>query len=360
MGISRHTDLLILNHDSLIRPTVEIHHHELSGVTLNPSYEMSYEFAKFLYQYRIGEAEKFTSAQRCFKIATRKSSYGEKIIDDFGTFTEAGQWAVQNARIIVMKMLQWLRREHDFYNTIKLDEIIPYGQIDGYSMRFMHKLYDLLSPVERTINFPKGIKARTSMNASLGWEGKVHVVKEGLITDKPENWLLTSSFRNNAYARKSAEQLIKYGLVDIANLPRESDGTVKPGRGRAPVGIRLSPIGRNFLHGFLNEFDPRMLFSGHFARDAQEELDDTQSVANGIKETTDPGRMEPEEIITHTDDSDIFGGIDNQDIPHMPELDDQRWSQADIPEKPPSQPSPKSDPSDIDPHTGENLRDIFG
>lgn len=92
----------------------------------------------------------------------------------------------------------------------------------------------------------------TSINENFNWQGM------GL-SEPPQKYLLIGSLHHRPSFRSEFDRLIRYGFVSLHALPKFDH---QHGRGRAPVGARITAAGAMFFLRYLRDFDPSIIRFG--------------------------------------------------------------------------------------------------
>lgn len=267
--------------------------------TLSGDWELSYEFMKFVKNLYDGRYTEEDWEKRCVKIALRRSSYNPPILNDFAILSESGAGMMSDVRYLYAVTNRYADQTGHFprdpQEATKMDEIILYGKLSTYSLRMLRSLWDA---DETQASHTKPV---TANSLALRWTYDIDLI-EG------KNYILMAKIRNNVKIRTAAETLIKFGLLEVFDLPRTNDSQ----RGRPPVGAAITDLGKKFCVDFMHRFDPRTMYLDEIARSTP-----------------------------HDDDTAIYA-------PSVPAQTAKKPTRAQV------------DPSDIDPETGENLRELFG
>lgn len=229
-------------------------------------YDLSYEMVEFLANLSRGRVDwKSDTAQRCLKIATRKGCYPEPLLHPLGIPTASGEEAALDAKIVQGRIIRYCHtRGLDIppVDQVKtMDEIIVYGNLTTPSIRMLEILWNLLPKTK------KPIKDDVIAPTPYKWPIEVREL-EG------DKFALMSSIRNNMNIRKAVDCLIRFGLVDLANLPKHLEVN---GKGRAPVGFYISDAGVRFYQNYLETYDPKAKFSAYMSAPPPEDVQEEKS-----------------------------------------------------------------------------------
>jgi hypothetical protein len=224
-----------------------------AGLSENPSdhekpeHQMSLEFATFLKKWEQGDVGRTEFHMRNFKIATRKGCYPEPLLDQLGIFTEAGLRVLARAKSLLEQVTRYyqsmglsISAVPTWEDAASMDTILLAGQITHRNLTFLKTLHNHAFPVD----FGKFTMLSMEMPVDIQFQFYKY---NGI------SYLLTGALRNLPHRRKDFELLVKYGLVDLTNLPKPLE---RKGRGRAPVGATLTVAGVRFFEHFLDLNDP--------------------------------------------------------------------------------------------------------
>lgn len=219
---------------------------------LSHTFDFSYEMVAFLSRLNTGVDWQSDTARRCFKAASRKGCYKEPILHPMGFAAgTTGERAILDAKIIYARLLAWYRYHQTplppVDQTQTMDEIVVYGNISTYSLRMLQLVWTYAKPDEHATVPP----------VTYSWLLKT-VDVDG------ETFALASSIRSNIHARTAVETLIKFGLVELSTLPKLPE---QRGKGRAPVGFRITAAGQRFFSDYLSNFSEQ----GKFVRAVKDE-----------------------------------------------------------------------------------------
>lgn len=234
-----------------VHPCMQVDHSIYSGSlygsqTISGNFDFSQEMVEFLAKLSRGQVDwKSETAKRCFLVATRKGCYPEPLMHPMGFPTDVGERAILDAKIIQARIQIYHHVNGTTGNDAAMDEIIVFGNISNYAIRMLQLLWDLV-PDDR-----KPIKGDGMPPVPYSWD----LAK---ITIEGETYALMGSVRHNIHIRKAIDSLIKFGLVDLLNLPKPPENR---GKGRAPVGFHISPVGIKFYQNYLENFDAKTKFS---------------------------------------------------------------------------------------------------
>lgn len=283
--------------------------------------ELSSEMVQWLPLFAVGIFEYGEQTTRCVTAASRAGCYKPQLINEVGLLSDAGDKTVIDARAINFAIDRYYKKANEpskpFTNPTKMDEIVLNGLLPLYSIRILRYMWDLLDPIE---------KSELSPDLKIPLQiGQVPIPIDHtpipVGADAVEHYVLMASVRNNKYTREASEKLVKYGLVDLKPLP------VNEGRGRRPVGFTLNERGKLFYLDYAKKFNQRSVYEARTnAQLAQ--MNQKMPGINAERQNTAKSTLDAVELMSK-----------------MPET---------------SEKSSKNDPSDIDPVTGENLRDLFG
>lgn len=235
---------------------------------LSHRFDFSYEMVVFLSRLNTGVDWQSDWAKRCLTAASRKSCYKEPILHPMGFAAgETGERGIQDAKIIYARILAWHRYHGTppppVDQTTTMDEIVAYGNVSLYSLRMLQLLWMQAKPEEYASIPP----------ISYSWNLQT-VDVDG------ETFNLMASVRNNIHTRSAVETLVKFGLVELATLPKLPE---QRGKGRAPVGFRVSAAGIRFFTDYLNNFSERGKFLREVAAEREEDpqVSETPDVVDG-------------------------------------------------------------------------------
>jgi hypothetical protein len=227
-------------------------HNNLSG-----EFEFSFEFASFLFSWGLNAIETVNPyVAKNSLVATRRGCYNPILIDSIGALTDQGKKAYTEARLSIIAIREFYQEcgapmtNHEDPNTFQgMDEIIIYGAIPLKCTRILNQAYKL----EHT-------KKDAVLISDRSWDVKFDVT-EILPKDaqEPKKYLNLNVLRRHPKMRPDFEKLVKYGLIELTNLPKHDH---QRGRGRAPVGASVTPLGKRFYDLFLDKLDP-MLVKNH-------------------------------------------------------------------------------------------------
>lgn len=237
---------------------------------ISGKYDFSFEMVEFLANLSRGKVDwKSDTAKRCLKVATRKGCYSDPLLNPLGIFTEAGEEAAHDAKIIQGRIVRYCYvNKFDLPSvdqTQTMDEIVVYGNVTLHGIRLLQSLWDIL-PNDKKLGDGNYIPPMP-----YNWQLET-------IDLDGDMYMLMSSTRNNPYIRKAVDNLVKFGLVDLLNLPKHP---VTKGKGRAPVGFCISATGTRFYQNYLETYDPKAKFNAYLQ--APEEPENT----NDSPESTD-------------------------------------------------------------------------
>jgi hypothetical protein len=235
---------------------------------LSGEFDFSTEFCRFLIGWSVGAPRDKTDPYilRNFTIATRKGCYRPVLIDPLGHLTERGQKALEEARAIIEAI-------RDFYYDIEahppqiqkpeefqgMDEILPYGMMKLESIRMLTQFFNLSGePVD-----PDAVDV-VPLPSDLEFP-PYEFVPNG--ANEPVKCLLIGVLHSMPKTRPNFEKLLQYGLVELVTVPKFSH---QKGRGRAPVGAKLTNMGKRFYQLYLDKMDPRIAKSRELAAELQQ------------------------------------------------------------------------------------------
>lgn len=352
MPVTRDGNYLICHHSAFTPRTDDDEEAAILLQGFTGRYEMSYEMLNFLLRFNAGNFDVHDNSDtRCFTITKRKSCYNPLLIDGFGLFTEAGKAAAFDAKTLGRLINRLANRPKLWHQCGKMDEIIPYGRISRYAVQMLQSLW-IAHPDHGTIDY----FLKTPISA----------IKLETTDIEGDAYILLERVRNNMSLRDAANELIKFGLVNLVNLPKP----LNAGRGRPPAGISLTTMGKRFFEDYLAAFDSAVMFQARVRatapRDSDEEVSyhvEAPRISMADVVPYDPTAF-PVDASTPSDEhavpdapqpvSDVLG---HQEVPLQ---DHQEVPERDVLTKPSHESRlPKlSDSSDV--VDGENLRDIFG
>jgi hypothetical protein len=168
--------------------------------------------------------------------------------------TERGQKALEEA----VAILDAIR---DFYHDIQayapdfhkpeefegMDEIIPYGMMKLTSIRMLTQFFMLSN--SDTIKKEEAIDI-VPLPSDLEFPPYEFVPKGAT---EPVKCLLIGVLHSMPKTRPNFEKLLQYGLVELVSIPKFEH---QKGRGRAPVGAKLTDMGKRFYLHYLDKMDP--------------------------------------------------------------------------------------------------------
>ncbi len=230
---------------------------------LSSKWEFSYEFATYWLAFNRGEHDdQNPSHRRCYKIADRRGCYRKPLVHGIGHPTEAGLELHRDVVTMFSRLARWYeqngKRRPFWEEALEMDEIVPIGTIPMASVKIMQKLYLALAPDQRKHqkihSYPTPVELEyTTLNG--------------------KNLLLTRCLHNHRVYREAFEALIKFGLVDLSDLPRPVE---QMGKGRHPVGACLSETGARFYEDYAVDRDPMVIKELQFQQQLQERLSEDQ------------------------------------------------------------------------------------
>lgn len=331
---------------------------------LDYNYHLSFEMMDFLVRYARGGYNGSDLDKRCYKIATRKGCYKEILISPFGPFTPAGEIALHNARILDGKLKRYYERIRRVWltpDTVQhMDEIVPYGSIPGYATRMLRFLAELRLPEIPASPVPMPVAWHM---ATVELEG--------------DHYILMGSIRNNMYARNAADTLLKFGLTELVSLPKSEHSQ---GKGRAPVGIKLTEIGSKFFASYQAKFDPGTVFTNRLAAERAVLMGDTAPIATSSPQSNSL-RHAAVEVIYDNDPRSIVGEtnpfapvetrydptapIETTETPETAEPDEDQLTSPDFEDQlstggQSAKTSSRRVSESSDVVAGEDLRELFG
>jgi hypothetical protein len=289
---------------------------------LSGRYEFSLEMCEFLWAVYEGEFDSDNTVHlKCLKIASRKSCYNPPLyLDGFAAMSDIGYDSAIDARIIRHFATELERKGKLPFGgsrvATRMDHIIPWGTLTPQAIRMLNVLWKL-APEEQKPDFKyaKPVYPET-------WHEKT-VVQDGT------NFLLLSSIRSNTYARLAAENLIKFGLVDLTTIiPKDDEKRTK---GRLPVGICISPTGIRFYTDYLKTYNmstKSVELQKQEITAFEEQVSKSPEMAKRLEDWRSGTVTDQDQLVSRDNMSDLSTSFDTSDI------------------------------SDID--NGENLKDLFG
>lgn len=355
-------NVLVLSNPALmVIPGVEDSYSDFNQLPpLDRNYPLSLEMIDFLVRYDMGSYTDSEAHRRCFKIGIRKGCYGNRLINDFGFLTETGREALSNAKTLDRRLKHYYERARKTWLTPAtakdMDEIVPFGTMPGFALRMMTYLWEAALPEDsdNLDNSDQNLKIKKTVPMPHNWTISRTAV-EGDV------YLLMSSIRNNMYARQAADVCLKFGLIDLVPLPKALHSQ---GRGRAPLGITLSPAGNRFYESYLEAFDPQRKFQQYVKTSYRaahpEEFGDVPVPARPTATSTptaSSGYYSLRDSVESVE-YEVYGPSPDYNPTAEPDVQDQITSQDQPEPAHQSQKGPVSDLPDI--VDGENLRDLFG
>lgn len=223
------------------------------GLSQNPNdyppdtHYMSYEFATWITGWERGVIGNDAYHKRNFKIARRKSCYPQPLMNELGLFSADGREVLARAQSYMMQIKRYYESvgvqsvaDIPTWNEVtEMDRILIAGIIETRHIAFLRALYARQYP-DKSIYTHMGL----SMPNDIEFEYTKHNDKE---------YMTTGPLRNFPNRRKSLEYLVKMGLVELHDLPKSP---LQHGRGKAPVGVRLSGQGCKLFEDYLARYDP--------------------------------------------------------------------------------------------------------
>lgn len=224
------------------------------GFNRNPNdyeykpFQMSYEFATFLFRWDQGDYGPSEFHTRNFRIAQRRSCYPTQLMNRLGVFTEEGEKVVAKAK----SYLAQIRRHYEALGSgvssiptwdqcYQMDQIALALQLESKHITFLKTIYNKM--------FPEG-DVPTQFGATLPDETNFK-----FRTHNGKLYMMTNALRDYSERRKDFEVLVKFGLVALDILPKPFE---THGRGRAPVGAFLTENGKRFFEDFHVRYDPQV------------------------------------------------------------------------------------------------------
>lgn len=237
MPASRHKDQLIIT-----SPAFDMTDDRLPPTSGN--FDFSFEFTLFLYQYNNGKWDfESDTYKRCINIQKRKGCYGLPLFDAFQLLTEHGELVWQDAKSLHNRFTRYFNGKHGFYPTLdnisKMDEIILYGSLPPESIVFLDLCWQIAPQEQKTLK--QSTQLRKIPNVTLAEvDGRMGYEM--------------SSLRGNWHYRTYSEPLLKFGLLDMVQLPKKAS---QKGKGRSPIALCITPLGIKFYEDYLMTFDPQ-------------------------------------------------------------------------------------------------------
>lgn len=213
---------------------------------LSGRFYFSFEFALFILAFSRGEMDLTSeSHERCLRVLQRRGCYKPIIANALGYLTEDGEILLRDAWKSIDLISRYNQKmglapitQSNWESVTQMDEIIIKGSISLPAVKLMLKLYEFI---------PDEQKSHPNLQ-KYPFDPKMQIVE---VNDKPV--LLTRSVHSNNDLRIACEQLTKFGIFEQINLIRYPG---QRGRGRHPVGARLTEVGLSFVEDFLRKEDP--------------------------------------------------------------------------------------------------------
>lgn len=223
------------------------------GFSRNPNdyppgtHSMSYEFATWLDGWDRGEIGRNEYHSRNFKIAQRKACYPQPLLNDLGVFTDAGKTVLARAQAYMKAIRHYYQSVGVSISDIptwdkvdEMDKIVVAGLVETKHIVFLRTLYNrqfatLVDTTHLGQEMPNDIPFEFSQHNGV-------------------EYMTTSALRNYPHRRKHFEFMVKLGLIELTSLPKTPK---QMGRGRAPVGARLTEQGRKFYQDYQSRYDPQ-------------------------------------------------------------------------------------------------------
>lgn len=320
MTVRKVDNVLIMTNPALIGQIQALlgetdEHNDLANLEpIDRDYPMSLEMIDFLIRHSNGNYIDTDAYRRCANIGMRKGSYGVRLIDDFGLLTDAGLEATKNAKNLDRRLKRYYERTRKTWLTPdtarSLDEIIPFGTLPGYSIRMLKYLADLEGMLS---NSSKSDNSSDFLKSSVKAMKHQWRIEHVFVDDEP--YILMSTVRNNMSARLATEAVYKFGLVDFVNLPKSANSG---GKGRAPVGIKLTEMGKRFYSGYLSLFDPQQQFERRLAAQREVLMRDDSPVYEPY--VPPANRPQPSDDLPPEEREDKYGRFDGIDLDSFAEL----------------------------------------
>jgi len=212
-------------------------------------FQMSYEFADFITGWKLGRIGKTKFHRRNFKIAQRKSCFPKPLMNTLGMLTEDGEAVHARAQ-------QYMRQIALYYESIgvarsdiptweqadTMDTIVLAGLFEAKNLIFLKTIYNKVHPLTEI----------TLDTTHLDYE-MPNDIEFDFREYNDTVYMVTSPLRAVPHKRAAFELLVKWGLVELENLPKLYN---QMGKGRSPVGATLSAQGKKFYQDYLNRYDP--------------------------------------------------------------------------------------------------------
>lgn len=331
-------------------------HHFYDGWQLRASEEFSVEMIQWLPDFAMGIFMYGERTNRCSFIASRAGCYKPVLINEAGLLTEddprtekGGEKAAYDAKVMNFLIEKYYHHAGEpikpYLNPTTMEELIPRGLLPLYSIRILRFMWNLLSAEEKA-PYKLDVLVPTQI-AEIPLPITYRAIEVG--NNTIENWMQLASVRNNKYAREATEKLIKFGLVDVKNLPSIA------GRGRPQAGFAINEYGRRFYVNYLNRFNQQQKW-----RDRADEKA-AENKYNAIEARRSELDALPIESLVSPTKRYIWGSMSPEPlVQDQQAVDDAKLSDSSAFEPKKERKSEAVDSSDIDPVTGENLRDLFG
>lgn len=319
------------------------------GRSFSGKYEFSLEMTEFLWAVYEGDFDRNSDSHlRSLEVAGRLSCYNPQLFyPSMGAFSEFGYDAAIDARILRDALLKIYGLDFKSKNASKMDQIIPWGNLSTQAIKMLLHLWEMTLDADKPpLDYIKPVNVANWRTEVIEYDGHVY--------------LAARSIRSNSYARNAAENLIKFGLVSLTKMHKSE---ASKGRGRAPIGLALTDLGKMFFVDYANTYNLATSAQTWQAR-SERDFIAYRDAAPGIKEWMSgknpiATRKVPIPIVDdfaddHDHGSNVDLDADSPDAPRVipPENDYTR----NIPGS--TGLSNTTDSSDVS--EGENLRDLFG
>lgn len=250
-------------------------------------FAISYEFAEFMTRFvnqHNPSNEEYLN--RMLRIANRKQAYGEHLINAFWQPTAAGEVVYSRTRVISRILAQYYLTTNqelpqtwdDQQQLRRVDEIIICSNISDKDILVLQVLYSVYKEVDKADDLGSGNFAQFRIR---------HPHLTELIEINGDTHYKLGDLRNRPKDRKDMEKLLKLGLVEY-NMSKRT------GRGRAPYGVKLTPMGKNFFEDFTRRFDKE--YQNQTQRDKEfrsEGMREMQAYSNTIRHEQREGHISP-------------------------------------------------------------------
>lgn len=200
---------------------------------------------------------------RQLQAGQRKCGRSDVLIDKMGILTFLGRVATDDSNILFRSIRSHNGVAPTLENAYRMDEIVVSAVLNNYALRLLQFLFDIL-PVTQKEGFDADIKNGFVAPLEKGYDDQLLV---------PSKYI-----RNNAGCRAAMEKLVGFGLVQIFPIGWD-ELTQNPRRGRQAIGYAITEPGRRFFIDFVATYHPKiqaMLKHGHItlpgpARDIPDE-----------------------------------------------------------------------------------------